>query len=68
MHTYRRNSLGHVLFAEWREIKESFWRCLQNVTQFCNSHYVTYIVNGTNTEKSVKTSESAISLKRRVER
>src|SRR6185369_9774772 len=36
-----------------------------NVTQFCNSHYMTYIVNGTNTEKSVKTSESIVSLKRR---
>ncbi|CAG8622765.1 140_t:CDS:2 [Ambispora gerdemannii] len=36
-----------------------------NVTQFCNSHYMSYIVNGINTEKSVKTSESTISLKRR---
>jgi len=42
---------------------DSTW--VLNVTQFCNSHYMTYIVNGTNTEKSVKTPESAISLKRR---
>ena len=83
MHAYRRNSLGRVLFVEWREIKENFEGLLKtltkklysmepwilhgvlNVTQFCNSHYMTYIVNGTNTEKSVKTPESAISLKRR---
>ena len=42
---------------------DSTW--VLNITQFCNSHSMTYIVNGTNTEKSVKTSESAISLKRR---
>src|SRR6185312_7937649 len=83
MHAYRRNSLGRVLFVEWREIKENFEGLLKtltkklysmepwilhgvlNVTQFCNSHYMTYIVNGTNTEKSIKTPESAISLKRR---
>ena len=35
-----------------------------NVTQFCNSHYMSYFVNGTNTEKSIKTSENTVSLKR----
>ena len=41
---------------------DSTW--VLNVTQFCNSHYMSYIVNGTNIEKSFRISENTVSLKR----
>ena len=43
---------------------DSTW--VLDVTQFCNSHYMSYIVNGTNIEKSFRISENTVSLKRRL--